>query len=136
MIPPSPTTTTIAGAPPVKVVVVYKRNVPQDEAVLRQLETFLGRNGIALFVDRQPNLGVEWAKEIERQIRTADAVVPLLSAESVASEMLGFEIEIGHEAAQVQRGRPRLLPIRINFTDPLPEPLAGILDPLPYLSWA
>jgi hypothetical protein len=80
-------------------------------------------------------LGVEWAKEIERQIRTADAVVPLLSAESASSEMLGFEVEIGHEAALVQKDRPRLLPIRVNYTGPLPEPLAGILDPLPCLSW-
>src|SRR5262249_5295547 len=59
----------------------------------------------------------------------------LLSPDSIHSEMLGFEIESAHEASQLQQGRPSLLPLRVNYTGPLPEPLASILDPLQYYLW-
>jgi hypothetical protein len=74
-------------------------------------------------------------QEIETRLRSADAIIPLLSMESIHSEMLGFEIETAHEAAQLQNGRPRLLPVRANYIGPLPEPLASILDPIQYYLW-
>jgi hypothetical protein len=120
---------------PVRVALLYKRNVQPDETLLQLLEKELARQGCSIFIDRHLGLGVEWAKEIERQIRTADAVVPLLSEAAMQSEMMGFEIEIAHEASQTQRGRPALLPIRVNFTGDLPEPMAGILSPIQYLLW-
>ena len=135
--PPASNSARIAPASidPPRVVLLYRRHTPSDEALLHSLETELTRRGFSVFVDRHLTLGIEWAKEIESQIRTADAAVPLLSAESVVSEMMGFEIEIAHEAAQVQHGRPKLFPIRLNYNDALPEPLAGILDPIQHLLW-
>jgi hypothetical protein len=118
-----------------RVVLLYKRNAQPDEQLLQFLEQRLEQKGVLLFVDRHLNLGVQWAQEIERQIRTADAVVPLLSGDAVNSEMMGFEIEIAHESAQTQQGRPVLFPIRVNYQDPLPEPLASILDPIQYMLW-
>ena len=49
--------------------------------------------------------------------------------------MLGFELESAHEASQLREGRPRLLPVRVKYTGPLPEPLASILDPVQYFLW-
>lgn len=118
-----------------QVVLIYRRDASPDEELMRFLEKELTAQGISVFVDRHLTLGVEWAKEIEKRIRTADAVIPLLSAESVTSEMLGFEIENAHEASQEQGGRPIILPVRVSYTGPLPEPLAGILDPIQYLLW-
>jgi hypothetical protein len=118
-----------------KVVLLYRRNVQPDDQLLHFLEERLIDKGLSVFIDRHLTLGVEWAKEIERQIRTADAVVPLISAASATSEMMGFEIEIAHESAQTQHGRPVILPIRVNFSEPLPEPLASVLDPIQYILW-
>ena len=132
---PSPASGSARPTKPVRVALLYKRNVHPDEAVLKRLEVELGRAGYSVFIDRHLALGVEWAKEIERQIRTADAVVPLLSTGSILSEMMGFEIEIAHETAQNQHGRPCLLPVRVNYTGPLMEPLASILDPIQYILW-
>jgi hypothetical protein len=119
----------------IRVVLLYKRNVPADDHVLHLLETELGAREYKVWIDRNLSLGVEWANEIERQIRTAHAVIPLLSETSIRSEMMGFEIENAHEAAQQQQGRPRLFPIRIAYEGPLPDPLAGILDPIQYIVW-
>ena len=118
-----------------RVALLYKRNAEPDEHLLRLLETHLNAQGCQVFIDRHMTVGVEWAKEIERQVRTADAVVPLLSAASVQSEMLAYEVQIAHDAARQQRGKPRLLPVRVNYTGPLPEPLAAILDPLQQAFW-
>jgi DNA-binding SARP family transcriptional activator len=117
-----------------QVALLYKRNAQPDERLLKLLETELWARGFHVFVDRHLTIGVEWAQEIERQVRAADAVVPLLSAASIQSEMLQYEVQIAREAAQ-QQGRPRLLPVRIAETGPLPEALAAVLDPLEYALW-
>jgi hypothetical protein len=44
-------------------------------------------------------------------------------------------VQTAQEAAQAQHGRPRLLPVRVAFAGPLPEPLGAILDPLEYALW-
>ena len=118
-----------------RVALLYKRGSQPDEQLVEFIEAHLRQNGCQVFRDRHLTMGVDWAREIEEQIRSADAVVPLLSPESIYSEMLGFEIESAHEAAQLNRGRPKLLPVRVNYTGPLPEPLASILDPVQYFLW-
>jgi hypothetical protein len=109
--------------------------VEPEEHLLDLLETALQERGHHVFVDRHLEVGMAWAQEIDRQIRAADAVIPLLSAASIRSEMLAHEVETAHEAAQQQRGRPRLLPVRVGFTGALPETLAAILDPIEYALW-
>jgi hypothetical protein len=118
-----------------EIVILYKRGCQSDEGLVRFIENRLGADGYSVFIDRHVTLGVDWAREIESHIRSADAIIPLLSSESIHSEMLGFEIETAHEASQLQGGRPSLLPVRVNYTGPLPEPLASILDPLQYYLW-
>ena len=118
-----------------RVAILYKRNAQPDTQVLNLLEGQLIENGYRVFIDRHLTVGVEWAKEIERQVRSSDAVIPLLSAASINSEMLGYEVQMAHEAAQNQKGKPRLLPIRINYSGPLDEPLAAILNPVQHTMW-
>lgn len=135
---PISTDSTLQAAPVrqiAKIVLLYKRNSTPDEQVLKLLEEELSANGYNVFIDRHLSIGVEWAKEISRQVRTADVVIPLLSAASITSEMMAYEIQIAHEAAQEQNGRPRLLPIRLSFEESLPDTLAGYLDALQYGVW-
>jgi class 3 adenylate cyclase len=118
-----------------KVVLLYKRGSSVDEHVLLKLEAGLKADGANVFIDRHLQIGVAWAQEIERRIREADAVVPILSPESYKSEMLEFELQTAHLAAQMQGGKPRLLPVRIGFTDPLADPFGAILGSLQYTLW-
>ena len=118
-----------------QVVLLYKRHVEPDEEILKLLETGLLSNGYKVFIDRHLSVGMEWAREIERRVQTADAVIPLLSAASVTSEMLTCEVQIAHDARERQQGKPRLLPVRINYEDPLPDPLGGILNHIQYALW-
>jgi hypothetical protein len=117
-----------------RVVLLNKRNAQPDDEILKLLVTQLRANGCYVFLDRHLKVGVEWAKEIERQIRSADVVIPLLSAGSMYSEMLAYEVEEAHKAFQAQ-GTPRLLPVRVAYTGPLSEEIAGVLDPVRQFLW-
>jgi class 3 adenylate cyclase len=123
------------GAKQLRVALLYKRGAQPDEHVLKFLEAELTRAGHSVFIDRHLTIGVEWAKEIERQVRSADAVVPLLSAASAQSEMVAYEVQIAHEAAAEAGGRPRILPVRVNFEGALPDPLSTVLAPIQYFLW-
>ncbi len=118
-----------------KVVLVYKRDTEPDQSLVQLIERHLVDEGYSVFLDRHLTMGVDWAREIEARIQSADAIIPLLSSESMHSEMLGFEIETAQECSQLGAGRPRLIPVRVKYTGPLPEPLAGILDPIQYFLW-
>ncbi len=117
------------------VALLYRRNAQPDGAVLDALDEHLREAGHTVFIDRHMTVGIEWAREIEGQIRAADIVVALLSASSVRSEMLDYEVRVAHEAAQAQDGRPRMLPIRVDYDGALPPPMAAILDQLQQFIW-
>jgi serine/threonine protein kinase len=138
--PSSPSEVVPAPPPEVKskelqVVLLYRRNVQPDEQIMRALEEKLAAQGYRVFVDRHLAVGVDWAREIENKIAAADAVVALLSASSVQSEMLAYEVQLAHSFAERQNGKPRLLPVRVQFQSQLPDPLHSALDGLNYALW-
>ena len=127
-----------AAAPP-KVALLYKRNSPEDEHVLAVLEAAL-KPEFETFIDRRLKIGVQWAEEIEKRIRAADFVIALISEASSRSEMIEYELQTAREEAQKQAQahlppRPRLLPVYLKITSPLPDPIASILEPLHHATW-
>ncbi len=123
-----------AEAEPLRIALLYRRNVERDAALLVEIERAFVAHGHDVFVDRDLVVGMEWASEIERRLRSADAIVPLLSAESIGSEMLAHELRVAFDAWQ-EAGRPRLLPVRVDYEGPLPDEIAPILDPIQYVHW-
>jgi class 3 adenylate cyclase len=117
-----------------RVAILYRRDAQPDEDILRLIEAHLVGRGYSVFIDKNMAIGVEWAKEIDREIRSMDAVIPLLSAASVHSEMLAYEVELAQEEAQ-KRGRPFLFPVRVKYEDALPPSLAVRLDRYQYFLW-
>lgn len=117
------------------IALIYRRGAEADECLLGYLERALQVDGHHIFIDRRLRVGLDWASTIEQTIRTADAVIPLLSPSSVESEMLAFEIQIADEEAQRNQGRPRLLPVRVNWEGALPPQLATLLDRYQYALW-
>jgi class 3 adenylate cyclase len=115
--------------------IIYKRGAQPDEDVVAALEQRLRARNYSVFIDRHIQVGLEWAKEIEREMRSADAVIPLLSPSAIESEMLAMELQIADDAAQAQHGKPRILPVRLNWEGPLPPQLATLLDPIQYVLW-
>jgi len=117
-----------------EVALLYKRNVQLDEQVLNLLEGELRKSGFRVFVDRHTQIGMEWAQEVEQRVTGADAVIALLSSTAANSEVLAYELQIAHESAR-RKGKPYILPVRINFDAVLPGSLATLLDGVQYSQW-
>lgn len=131
---PASVTRPTSGIPSQKVVLLYKRNLPEDEKVLKLLERHLIENGHEVFVDQHLKIGVEWARAIEDKIRAADAVVAIVSPKAMQSEMLEYEMETAHDQHQ-KTGKPALLPVKIGSEEPLDGVIASIIKPLNYFEW-
>jgi hypothetical protein len=125
----------VPAARPLRLALLYKRHARTDEALLKWLESAFVTRGYDVFVDRQLGIGVEWAKELDRRIRESDAVIPLISAASVQSEMLATELQIANDEAQKRHGKPRILPVRLAFEGDLPSEMAAVLNRLQYFLW-
>lgn len=119
----------------VRVVLLSKRYMPLDEQVMRTIERHLAGRGFQVFCDQHLPVGVEWAKNIATHLKDADAVIPIISAGAAQSELLAYEIEIAHEAAQRGTGRPMLLPVRVKPSGPLPDLLSRVFDAGDYHNW-
>lgn len=117
-----------------KVAIIYRRKTSPDDAILDMLESKLGDAKLRVFIDRHLSVGVQWAQQIEREIRSADAVVVLVSDAAAASEMVLFELETAID--QREKGdKPRILPIRIGKDEPAPGEVGSLLAPFHYIHW-
>ena len=117
-----------------KVLISCKRNVEPDEPLALYLYRFLEEHRHTVFIDQKMEIGVEWGQEIQAQIEASDFLLVLLSQASADSEMMAEEIEYAHQRGKTY-GQPRILPVRLAYTDPLPYRLGAYLEPLPYALW-
>ena len=125
-----------------RVALLYRRDTKPDDYVLSVLESGLSAAGHQVFIDRHLRIGDEWAIEIKRQVQQSDAIIPLLSRDSVKSEMLAEELEEAAKAARQNAGKPRILPVRVCYEkgltpeeQSLPEPFFSVLGHLQYQPW-
>ena len=117
-----------------RVALLYRPNLEPDGKVLHTLESRLKSLGHEVFVDSQQKISAAWAKAIEDPIRNSDAVVAIVSPQSLRSEMLEYEIETAHDQF-TRTGKPVLLPVRVGGDDGLEGSAAAILDPLHFFVW-
>ncbi|MEA5463664.1 AAA-like domain-containing protein [Leptothoe sp. PORK10 BA2] len=118
-----------------RIFVSYKRNVTPDEAVALQLHEALQDSSNSVFIDQQMLVGTRWVEQIENEIRQADILIVLLSAQSINSEMVLQEIELAHKIAEDNGGRPRILPVRLAYREPFQHPLSVYLNPINWALW-
>jgi hypothetical protein len=117
-----------------RVFISYKRDVKPDETLAHDLQSALTQAGHHSFIDQTMLLGVEWALEIERQIKKSDFLLVLLSEASAQSEMVAKEVESAYKLQQ-QTGKPIIVPVRVNYPGPLPYQLSHYLDKLQQAQW-
>ncbi len=130
--PPTSTETTLAANKRVRIFISY-RHVEEDTGVASALYAAL-RPHHDVFIDQIIEIGTDWAGRIQSELERADFLIVLLSEHSVNSEMVGGEVAIAHRRAQ-REGRPRILPVRLRYKEPLRYPLNSYLDPIQWAVW-
>ncbi|MCI0535906.1 MAG: AAA-like domain-containing protein [Verrucomicrobiales bacterium] len=108
--------------------IIADHSTPLDRSLAAFLQERFAKERFCVMPDTHPRGGMEWARRVEARIARADALVVLLSAQSVQSEMLAYELEMARDAAQQRQGKPRLIGVRIQSREPLPENLSGLLE--------
>src|SRR4051794_14457924 len=81
-----------------KVFISY-RHVALDEACAERLTAVLQQEGFDVFIDKRILTGQKWVEEIDRNLKSSDHFVVLLSAESIRSDMLRQEVADAHSLA-------------------------------------
>lgn len=116
---------------------VYKRRgAPTDERLGKWLEAELTARGFALKIERQQQFGPNWASDVEEQFTGSDAIVFLLSSISCANELFEYEVELAGKIATERRGsQPKLLAVRVVYTDKLTDLIFSTLGHLSAPVW-
>lgn len=107
-----------------KVVLLAPGESPADAALARRLEEKLSAAGFAVYRDAPAELSVEWARGLEQHIRGAQAVLAILSPASVHSEFMVYGLEVASQAARRAGDLPRLIPVCLGLSEPLPPQVA------------
>jgi Predicted ATPase (AAA+ superfamily) len=116
-----------------KVFISYKRNVEPDTPVATAVYESL-RQEHEVFIDTKIHVGEKWAERIQKAIKESNYLITFLSKHSVNSEMVIAEVETAYHHGKTY-GKPAILPVRLNFNEPLVYPLSAYLNPLQWALW-
>jgi hypothetical protein len=110
-------------------VFISYRHVSPDQDLAAELARYLGEHRVSCFVDTGIHIGEEWDKVIDRELRAAQALVVLLSVDSIRSDAVRYEVKLAHESGK------RIFPVRIGYDGALPLDLGYYLDRIQYKLW-
>jgi hypothetical protein len=116
-----------------KIFISYKRNIEPDTPVATAVYEAL-RQEHEVFIDTTIQVGEKWAERIQKAIKESDYLISFLSVHSITSEMVIAEIDTAHHHGK-DHGKPVILPVRLNFSEPLVYPLSAYLNPLQWALW-
>lgn len=116
-----------------KIFISYKRNVEPDEPIALEVFSQLSKDH-DVFIDLKMMVGTKWSKEIRENLLESDFFVSLISENSVKSDMVSTEIQIAYKQSRT-RGKPVILPVRLNYFEDLEYDLTAYLDSRNYLTW-
>ncbi|QUY43881.1 AAA-like domain-containing protein [Acaryochloris marina] len=118
-----------------RVFISYKRDVEPDEPVALALYQALKIQHDVFIDQKRMGVGTHWAERIEKELRRTDFLIVFLSTSSVQSEMVKGELEMAHHLAKEQQGRPVILPVRIDYSEPFKYPLSAYLNGINWAVW-
>ena len=114
--------------------VSYRRRAEADARLAGVLADSLRSAGCEVFIDVVMKIGTDWSAEIDRRIDWCDYLVVLLSAESIASEMVQGEVRRAHGQSK-RCGHNKILPLRVAYEGSLGYELDSYLGTLHYALW-
>jgi AAA-like domain/TIR domain len=117
-----------------KVFLCYQRGTEPDERVaLKVAQTLTRQNDV--FFDQEKEFKAGWSERILTELHQSDFVIVFLSAHSALSEGVLAELAAVAELRARQHGRPELLPVRLDYLEPLAEPLDTYVGDVNWTLW-
>lgn len=116
-----------ADAPRSRIFLCYADNVQPDSHIAQTLSEKL-RQHHHIFFDQAQQASPDGIALSINELKQADFVIALLSARSIADEMLLFQLEEIHRLRETNSGRPLLFTVRLAYAGTFPEPTETYLD--------
>jgi len=116
-----------------RIFISYTHAQPDTDLAVGLAE-HLRAGGHSAFIDTGIGVGERFADTIDRELKAADVFIVLLSQQSIRSEWVQREVVDAHEL-QAKSGRPKILPVRVNFDGALPLDLRVPLAPIQAARW-
>jgi len=120
---------------PAKIFICYKRAAKEDRALAEYLSHRLATEGHNVFIDSSMRVGVDWLKNIDEHIKFSDYLIVLVSKASADSEMVQAEVLRAYEFRN-RNGRPKTLPVRMNYDGLLPYTISAFLGQYQQAIWS
>ncbi len=117
-----------------RVYISYERDGEPEDQIAAAIFDALSRHH-DVFMDTSSPVGADWVKQIEAELARSDFLIVLLSARSVHSEMVRAEVETARRLGGGRGSRPTLLPVRLDYDEPLVYPLSAYLEGLNWAYW-
>jgi hypothetical protein len=96
---------------------VFLSYAHQDEKIVHEIARRLTESGIDVWFDKDLQPGMDWMREIERELSSAEFVLYFISPSSVRSSWASQEIQVAlHRQISGERGA-RILPILLEDAD-------------------
>jgi len=123
------------GRSPARIFISYKREAEPDVSVAQFLYGTLTRQGHRVFKDVEKiPAGDDYAELIAAEITQSDFFIALLTRASTRQGWVPAEVEMARDSAD-HSGHPRILPVRLAFTQPLPLRVKAAIGHLNHLEW-
>ncbi len=115
-----------------RVFVSYTKADP-DERVASSLYRHLS-DGCDVFLYETTAPGEEWQVPVDRELNAADFFLVLLSDTSIGKNGVGAEVKMAADLRK-RTGRPTVIPVSVNLSEPLPFWLLQCLHNLQFQTW-
>src|SRR5262245_40299831 len=121
--------------PPARVFISYERGADPDQSLAQFLYDSLAGQGHRVFkdVERIPT-GADYAELISSEITGSDFFIVLLSKSSARQGWVAAETEMAKDSAD-HAGHPKILPVRLAYTQNLPLRLRAAIGHLNHFEW-
>ena len=119
-----------------RIFISYRDESPDKDLAQEFYDVFQAAGHQAFMAAESIKLGEDWRRRISTELHQCDYFLLLLSPLSATSEMVTEEVKRARSLRD-QRGRPMILPIRVQFPmdDPLNYELRGYLQQIQQREW-
>ena len=113
-----------------RILVIYASCFEKDSKIAHTLVQWLSKKYAINSQDILSRDGDEWAEKIESEIEDSDLIIPVISENVSLNELLIFEIDKAYRLFK-SNGLPRIVPVRLRYTEPYPYPLSEYISESP-----
>ena len=123
------------AAPAPHVMLLCQSDDALDRKLSKSLQAELIKQSMHVTLDHKGRTLAESVLDFERNLPRADAIVAIISPGSLQSETLAHEMEFAEAISHKQNGRPKLIAIQFQLTEPMPTSLSSLTDPHLSMRW-